>query len=82
MNVPRAIEFFEHLDSAPELKSQLSSGSSISEIIRIAGDAGFHFSEDDLRGALNKKILDAASLPRPWGWKVARELGLVRSGNN
>lgn len=82
MNVPRAVEFFEHLDKTPELNSKLSGSSSISEIIGIAGDAGFHFSEDDLRGALNKKILDAASLPRPWGWKVARELGLVRSGNN
>ena len=40
---------------------------------------GFDISESDLRSALNHMILNAHSLPRPWGWGLARELGLVRS---
>ena len=50
------------------------------EVIAAAErDHGLRFSEADLRSALNTRICNAESLPRPWGWPLARKLGLVRS---
>ena len=48
-------------------------------IIQHAEEQGFSFSKDDLKSALNSRICSAESLPRPWGWAVARKMGLVRS---
>ena len=48
-------------------------------VIAHADQLGFTFSEDDLKSALNTRICNAESLPRPWGWAVARKFGLVRS---
>ncbi len=48
-------------------------------IVARADVLGFEFSEDDLKSALNTRICNAESLPRPWGWPVARKFGLVRS---
>ena len=47
--------------------------------IAYASSAGFSFSAEDLKQALNARICNAESLPRPWGWPLARKLGLVRS---
>jgi len=48
-------------------------------VVAHADGLGFAFSEDDLKSALNTRICNAESLPRPWGWPVARKFGLVRS---
>ena len=48
-------------------------------VAAAARDHGLSFSEADLKSALNTRICDARSLPRPWGWPLARKLGLVRS---
>ena len=48
-------------------------------IVDHAEGLGFSFSKDDLKSALNTRICNAESLPRPWGWAVARKMGLVRS---
>ena len=48
-------------------------------IIAHASTAGFSFSQEDLKQTLNARICNAESLPRPWGWPLARKLGLVRS---
>ena len=48
-------------------------------IIAHASSAGFSFSAEDLKQALNTRICDAESFPRPWGWPLARKLGLLRS---
>ena len=50
-----------------------------SAIIAYASSADFSFSAEDLKQALNARICNAESLPRPWGWPLARKLGLVRS---
>jgi len=49
------------------------------EVVAFAEAQGLSFSEADLRSALNTRICNAESLPRPWGWPLARKLGLVRS---
>tara|TARA_B100000405_G_C16355981_1_gene289883 strand:- start:11 stop:181 length:171 start_codon:yes stop_codon:yes gene_type:complete len=48
-------------------------------IVDHAEELGFRFSEEDLKSALNTRICNAESLPRPWGWSVARKMGLVRN---
>ena len=48
-------------------------------IVAHASSAGFSFSEEDLKQALNARICNAESLPRPWGWPLARKFGLVHS---
>ena len=78
-NKRQVVEFFCHLENSPDLISHFSNSSEIKEVIQIAERAGFIFSESDLRGALNDLILNAQSLPRPWGWPIARKLGLVRT---
>ena len=49
------------------------------EVVSFAAGRGLNFSEDDLKSALNTRICNAESLPRPWGWALARKFGLVRS---
>jgi len=48
-------------------------------IVQHANGLGFSFSIDDLKSVLNNRICSAESLPRPWGWAVARKMGLVRT---
>jgi len=79
MNRSKAEEFFSHLDNRPELRGKLSNTPDIDAVIALAIDSGFEISEEDIRSALNYMILNAHSLPRPWGWSLARKLGLVRS---
>lgn len=49
------------------------------DIVGVGEAQGLYFTEDDLGGFLRTRIINAESLPRPWGWAVARQLGLVRS---
>ena len=79
MSRSEAEKFFHHLDANPELKSKLSEAPAIDAVIEFAIDQGFEISEIDVRAALNHMILNAHSLPRPWGWSLARKLGLVRT---
>ncbi|MEK9753793.1 MAG: hypothetical protein VW338_11380 [Rhodospirillaceae bacterium] len=48
------------------------------DIIGLGQKAGLDFSSDDLGAFLRLRIANAESLPRPWGWAIARELKLVR----
>jgi len=49
------------------------------DLVALGEANGLAFTEDDLASYLRLKIAGAESLPRPWGWAVARQLGLVRS---
>lgn len=49
------------------------------DLVALGEANGLAFTEDDLASFLRLKIAGAESLPRPWGWAVARKLGLVRS---
>ena len=48
-------------------------------IVALGQREGIPFSEADLAAYLRLRIANAESLPRPWGWSVARALGVVRS---
>jgi hypothetical protein len=48
------------------------------QVIEIAGQGGFVFSQDELHSVMKDMIHTAQSLPRGWGWKLARTMKLVR----
>ena len=47
-------------------------------IVALGKTQGIYFTELDLAAFLRLRIANAESLPRPWGWPVARALGIVR----
>ena len=74
-------------DNVGELISRMESGAvtdalpdnpAPADIVSLGATEGLSFSEDDLGSFLRTRIASAESLPRPWGWAVARQLGLVR----
>jgi len=46
-------------------------------VIRQAGAMGLPFSEAELRSHMKELIYGAHSLPKGWGWPLARALGLT-----
>ncbi|MAH84236.1 MAG: hypothetical protein CBB68_07805 [Rhodospirillaceae bacterium TMED8] len=59
--------------------TELPDKASAADIVKFGKAIGIDFSTDDLGAFLRLRIASAESLPRPWGWPIARELGLVRS---
>ncbi len=58
---------------------QLSDAVTPEGLVALGKTEGIPFSELDLAAYLRLRIANAESLPRPWGWSVARALGVVRS---
>ena len=63
---------------AGEFTDALPASAAAADIIALGREAGLTFTDDDLGAFLRRRIASAESLPRPWGWAVARELKLVR----
>ena len=61
--------------SAEKLQNTVTS----EDLITLGKQQGIYFSESDLAAFLRLRIANAESLPRPWGWPVARALGVVRN---
>ena len=72
-------EFISKLESQVITQQSLSKRSTPREVISVAQSYGFTFTEEELSSYLKAKINNAEGLPRPWGWSIARQLGLVRS---
>jgi hypothetical protein len=68
--------FFESLSGDSE--SGLSIDPTAAEVIGLAQQKGFEFSESELQSVMKEMIFTAQSLPGGWGWKLARTLDLVR----
>ena len=76
-------------ENVRELVSRLENGNCSAEelqktvtpedLIALGKKQGINFSEPDLAAFLRLRIANAESLPRPWGWPVARALGVVRN---
>ena len=79
MSKDNVIAYIGYLETQPSIVELFLNDPDPSAIIAHASSAGFSFSEEDLKQALNARICNAESLPRPWGWPLARKLGLVRS---
>ena len=61
--------------SVEELQNTVTS----EDLIALGKQQGIDFTEPDLAAFLRLRIANAESLPRPWGWPVARRLGIVRN---
>ena len=48
------------------------------DVIAHAASLGYRFTESELRSHMKELIYTARSLPKVWGWPLARELGLAR----
>tara|TARA_B100000700_G_scaffold318798_1_gene412700 strand:+ start:524 stop:763 length:240 start_codon:yes stop_codon:yes gene_type:complete len=79
MSKDNVIAYIGYLETQPSIVELFLNDPDPSAIIAHASSAGFSFSEEDLKQALNARICNAESLPRPWGWPLARKFGLVRS---
>ena len=79
MSKDNVMTYIGYLETQSSMVELFSNDPDPSAIIAHASSAGFSFSEEDLKQALNARICNAESLPRPWGWPLARKLGLVRS---
>ena len=76
-------------ENVRELVSRLENGECSAEnlqnpvtpedLVALGKKQGVHFTEPDLAAFLRLRIANAESLPRPWGWPVARALGVVRN---
>ena len=76
-------------ENVRELVSRLENGNCSAEelqntvtpedLIALGKQQGINFTEPDLAAFLRLRIANAESLPRPWGWPVARALGVVRN---
>ena len=68
--------FFKSLIDGDE--SGISIDPAPAEVIGYARQKGFEFSEGELHSVMKEMIFTAQSLPKGWGWKLARNLDLVR----
>ena len=68
--------FFTSLNDGDE--DGMSSDPTPAEVIGYAQQRGFEFSKGELHSVMKELIYTAQSLPRGWGWKLARNLDLVR----
>ena len=78
-NVIAFIAFIAYWDGQGPSQDQAMKDFEPDFIIDHVGGQAFSFSKDDLKSVLNSRNCKAESLPPPWGWSVARKLGLVRS---
>ena len=79
MSIENVNAFISHWDGQAPSQDPAMKDPEPDFIVHHAEVQGFSFSKDDLKSALNTRICNAESLPRPWGWAVARKMGLVRS---
>ena len=79
MSKDKVTDFIKHMEKhGASVKLDLNEPDP-EDVILHAERHGFTFTEEDLKSALNSRICNAESLPRPWGWALARKFGLVRS---
>ena len=79
MSKDSVLAYIGYLETQESMVELFSNDPDPSAIITHASSVGFSFSEEDLKQALNARICNAESLPRPWGWPLARKFGLVHS---
>lgn len=77
MSKENVSKFFQQVrDDEPAIRSL--AGAEVETVIRMAKDLGLDFTEAELRTTLKEMLYSATSLPRGWGWELARRMGLVR----
>ena len=79
MSKQDVIKFISYIENQVETSDRILEDPDPDAVILHAGKLGFSFNEEELKSVLNTRICNAESLPRPWGWVLARKFGLVRS---
>ena len=79
MSKENVTEFINHLERHEGLINFSLKDLTPEKVVSQAEGLGFSFTKEDLKSVLNTRICNAESLPRPWGWDLARKFGLVRS---
>jgi hypothetical protein len=70
--------FFAAWEAHGGLAERLTGDPSPQAVIACARELDFAFSEADLTSVMKELVYGAHSLPRGWGWPLARNLGLIR----
>ena len=73
-------KFFDQVAGAPAADgpSPVAVDPTANEVIVHADALGFAFTENELRSHMKELLYSARSLPKVWGWPLARTLGLAR----
>ena len=78
MSKENAAAFLQRLEGGKDA-ADLPRDPEPADIVERGRALGLEFTEADLGAVLKQYLFAARSLPRDWGWSVARKLGLVRS---
>jgi len=71
--------YLKHMTEPDNVRaSNLGEDSSIADVLGHAASLGHTITEDQIRGMLKERLHLAQSLPKGWGWPLAREMNLVR----
>ena len=78
MSKENVAKFFE-VSQADDSVARTLAEADVETVIRIAAKLNLEFTEGELETVLKEMIYTAKSLPRGWGWALARRIGLVRN---
>ena len=78
MSKENVAKFFE-VSQADDSVVRTLAEADVDTVIRVAANLKLEFTESELETVLKEMIYTAKSLPRGWGWPLARRIGLVRS---
>lgn len=78
MSTENATAFLKQIETAGAATG-LPDDPAPADVVARGRALGLEFTEADLGSVLKQRLFKAQSLPRGWGWPVARKLGLVRA---
>jgi hypothetical protein len=78
MSKENVVKFFEVSQTDNSVIRTLAEAD-VDTVIRVAANLNLEFTKGELETVLKEMIYMAKSLPRGWGWPLARRIGLVRS---
>lgn len=77
MSKENVFRFFDAVENDDSMRRLLADADPES-VIHLAANSGFKFTAGELQTVLKELLYAAKSLPRGWGWPLARRMGLVR----
>ena len=78
MSKENVTKFFQ-VSEGDDRMLRLLAEADVDTVIRVAAGVNLEFTKNELETVLKEMIYTAKSLPRGWGWPLARRIGLVRA---
>jgi hypothetical protein len=78
MSKENVAKFFE-VSQTDDSMVRILAEADVEAVIGMAANLNLEFTKSELETVLKEMIYTAKSLPRGWGWPLARRIGLVRS---